>query len=281
MTVKRVFADVAEGQVHLWHGQPHHVRLSDPPLVVLHPGPGTARHQVPVLNVLAQHVRVIAPDIMGMGDSAPPPAHLAAPGLDYFADAVFRCLDGLGVAQCYLLGSSLGGRIAVEMALQQPQRVKGLILNRIMMIAGAELDEMKAKHAPAVPPEQSGAYVWFVWNRMRNLVTYFPWFKTDAAHLRKVDLPPAEIMHISFVEHLKMCATAHKAFTAYWNYPIAEKLGLLKVPTLCRAETAAFVPGAKIWAPAFAGDPLTATAEQLAALAAPVIDYMVAAKAAG
>jgi pimeloyl-ACP methyl ester carboxylesterase len=272
MTVKRAFADIAEGQVHYWHGAPSHIRLSDPPLVYLHPGPGTARHQVPLLNLFADHIRVIAPDLMGMGDSAP--AKTDAPNLDYFADAVFRCLDSLGVDACHLMGSSLGGRVAVEMALQRPDRVRKLVLNRIMMIAGEDLNEMKAKHAPQVLPDQNGAYIWFVWNRLRNLITYFPWFKTDAAHMRKVDLPSAENLHVSFVEHIKMCATSHKAFTAYWNYPIAEKLRLIKVPTLCRAETAAFVSGATAWTPAFEGDPLGAAPQALQALVDPVLTFL-------
>lgn len=274
MSVKRAFADIAEGQVHYWHGEPRHIRYSDAPLVYLHPGPGTARHQVPLLNLFAESVRVIAPDIMGMGDSAPPPATLANPGMDYFAGAIWRFLDSINVSQCVLMGSSLGGRTAVDMALQQPGRVKGLILNRIMMIAGEDLTEMKAKHGPEVLPDQSGAYVWFVWHRMRSLITYFPWFKQDGAHMRKVDLPPPEVMHASFVEHMKMCATSHKAFTAYWNYPIADKLSGLKVPTLCRAETAAFVPGAKTWVPGFEGDPMMAKPEQLTALVDPVLAYL-------
>lgn len=268
MTVKRAFADIEEGQVHYWRGGP----CGAPPLVFLHPGPGTARHQVPLLNVLSASLDVIAPDLMGMGDSAP--AAPESPGLDYFADAVWRCVDGLGVSDCFLMGSSLGGRVGVEMALQQPARVRGLILNRIMMIGGEDLAEMKAKHAPEVRPDQTGEYISFVWNRLRDLVFYFPWFKQDAAHKRDVKLPSAELLHISFVEHIKMCATSHKAFTAYWNYPIAEKLRALNVPVLCRSETAPFVTGAKIWAPAFAGDPLGATPEQLAASAQPVIDYI-------
>jgi pimeloyl-ACP methyl ester carboxylesterase len=274
MTVKRAFADIAEGQIHYWHGQPSSMTEAHPPLMYLHPGPGTARHQVPLLNTFAKATRVIAPDMLGMGDSAPAREDVAMPGLDYFADAAWRFLDSLGVRQCYLMGSSLGGRTAVEMARQQPQRVKGLVLNRILMIAGEDLTEMKAKHAPEVKPDQTGQYVWFVWTRMRSLITYFPWFKTDAAHMRKVDLPSAEQMHISFVEHIKMCATSHKAFTAYWHYPIADKLAGLSVPVMCRPDTASFIPGATTWVPPFEGDILGAKEDQLAALAAPVLDYM-------
>ncbi len=277
MVVKRAFADIAEGQVHYWHGhpdhfKPDHFKPGDAPLVYLHPGPGTARHQVPLLNVFATSLHVIAPDLMGMGDSAPAPG--VAPGLDYFADAVWRFLDNLGVSHCYLMGSSLGGRTAVEMVLQQPARAKGLILNRIMMIGGGDLNEMKEKHAPEVRPDQSGAYISLVWSRMRSLIMYFPWFKQDAAHMRKIELPSAELMHVSFVEHIKMCATSHKAFSAYWNYPIAQKLPGLKVPVMCRADTAGFIPGAKVWSPNFEGDPLIAQEDQLKAFAQPVIEMI-------
>ena len=46
---RRAFADLKEGQVHYWTS-----RTATPdklPLLVLHPGPGTARIQVPLLEV--------------------------------------------------------------------------------------------------------------------------------------------------------------------------------------------------------------------------------------
>ncbi|MBL8643331.1 MAG: alpha/beta fold hydrolase, partial [Rhodospirillaceae bacterium] len=189
MSVKRGFADIAEGQVHYWSGGLEHASA---PLVFLHPGPGTARHQVPLLNELSKHTRVIAPDILGMGDSVAP--SIAEPDLAYFADAMWRFLDSINVSRCVLMGSSLGGRIAVEMTLQAPSRAKGLVLNRIMMMTGEDLAEMKQKHAPQVMPDQTGAYIWFVWNRLRGLAQYFPWFRQDAAHRRKTELPLAEVM---------------------------------------------------------------------------------------
>lgn len=279
MTVKRAFTEIVEGQIHYWRGGPTSDSAASVPLVFLHPGPGTARHQVPLLNALAAHVDVIAPDMLGMGDSAPPDSSRDNTDMAYFADATFRFLDSLGLSHFILMGSSLGGRLAVEMALRQPNRVKGLVLNRIMMIAGEDLSEMKLKHAPQVMPDQTGAYIWFVWNRLRDLVNYFPWFKRDPAHQRNVALPPADVLHISFIEHIKMCATSHTAFTAYWNYPIADKLPGLKVPVMCRAETAAFVPGATEWKPGYEGDVLMARPEQLGLIATAVVDYVKTLKA--
>jgi pimeloyl-ACP methyl ester carboxylesterase len=256
--------------VHYWAGGTD----GPVPLLLLHPGPGTARHQVPLLNVLAQSRRVLAPDLMGMGDSAPPPASLGQPDLDYFADAVARFLDTLGIAQVDLMGSSLGGRVAVALAVNHPGRVRRLVLNRLMIMSGPVLEEMKAFHAPKVDPEQTGSYIQFVWQRCRDLYVYFPWFKDAAANVRKADLPSAEILHISFVEHIKMCATSHLAFTAYWNYPVAAALARLTVPTLARDDTAPLIPGADIWTVEGDVSPMTATPAQLQAVAAPVVAWL-------
>jgi pimeloyl-ACP methyl ester carboxylesterase len=268
--MKRAFGDIAEGQVHYWHGGAGGPR----PLIYLHPGPGTARHQVPLSTALAANRRVIAPDILGMGDSVAPLDRIARPGVDYFADAMFRFLDGLGVDQVDLFGSSLGGRICVEMARTRPERVKHLVLNRVLVLKGEDLEAMKKNQGPEVKPDPHGMYIWFVWTRMRNLYQNFPWFKTTAANLRKADLPPAELLHLSFVEHIKMCPTSHKAFTAYYDYPTADMLPRLMVKTMARPDTARLIPGAVEWTPCFDGDSMQAKPEDLAALAAQISVFL-------
>ncbi|MCB2108181.1 MAG: alpha/beta fold hydrolase [Rhodobacteraceae bacterium] len=275
--MKRAFGDIAEGQVHYWHGGCSHggeAAGAATPLLYLHPGPGTARHQVPLADAFAKTRRVIVPDIPGMGDSVPPPEHLGQPDLDWFADALVRFADNLGLKTFDLFGSSLGGRMCVAIALKHPDRVKHLVLNRVRVMEGENLAAMKKQHGPEVQPDQDGTYVWFVWNRMRNLYTYFPWFKYKAANMRKADLPPAELMHMSFVEHIKMCATSHKAFTAYYDYPITEKMGQLKVKTMCRPDTVAMIPGAVAWTPVYDGDLMQGTPEQLAGLAAQISAFL-------
>lgn len=39
MPVKRAFADIAEGQVHYWHGEPRHIRYSDARWFICTQGP--------------------------------------------------------------------------------------------------------------------------------------------------------------------------------------------------------------------------------------------------
>lgn len=270
--VKRAFAGLDEGQVHYWTSSKP---LDDhPPLLVLHPGPGTARIQVPLLEALAETRTVIAPDLMGMGDSAPPPHDEDdPPDIEYYADAVLRFLDTLKTKQCDIYGSSLGGRVAIDIAVSHPHRVRRLMLGMVRIMKGQNLTDMAAKHAPQVMPDQSGVYATFLWSRLRDLYTYFPWFKRKADNMRKTALPSAELMHIAYTEQVKMATTQHLAFAAYYRYPIEDKLAKIKAKTMVRGEDAlALIPDATEWIPKMAGDPLTsdpldvqAHAEQMAA----------------
>ncbi len=265
--IKRAFADLDEGQVHYWIS-----RTTTPnklPLLLLHPGPGTARIQVPLLEALSKSRTVIAPDLMGMGDSAAPPfAENDPPEMDYYAGAVGRFLDAVGVEQCDVYGSSLGGRVAIELAATQPERVRRMVLGQVRILKGDNLTAMAERHAPEVEPDQNGVYVHFLWNRLRDLYTYFPWFKRTEANRRKKDLPPAELMHIAFIEQVKMATTAHLAFSAYYRYPIEEKLAQIKAKTLVRGDgIAEKIPGAVDWDLALKGDPLTSDPDTVVAFA--------------
>ena len=268
--MRRRFADIAEGQVHYWQGGP--AASSKTPLLFLHPGPHSARAQKPLLDALAAHRPVYAPDVMGMGDSSPPPED--KPDLAYFADAVLRFADAAGLKKFALYGSNLSARIGVEMALQQPGRFHTLILNRMVFHEGDVLQMWADGHVPQVTPDQGGLYVNFLWNRLRDLNTYLPWFKKGTENLRGRGLPSAEILHVAFVEQVKMAPTMYKAFDAYWLYSLAEKLPQLTVRTFTTGSDAERIPNGETWAPAAIGgnvieassDALAARAKQISAL---------------
>ncbi len=265
--MKRRFADLAEGQVHYWQGGPKNSKKR--PLLFMHPGPQTARVQVPLLDIFAEDRPVYAPDLMGMGDSSPPaPSGGGDPDMAYYADAALRFADSVGLKEFDVMGSSLGGYAAVEMALVEPKRVKHLIINRLNIMSGELLDAFTAYHGPKVVPDQQGLYVMFLWSRLKDLYTYVPWFQHDAKNLRGRGLPAPEIMHITMVEQMKMATTQYLAFNAYWRYPIAEKFAALKVPVMAGADGAAMLPGAKSWEPKITGDVIEAPEAELRATAA-------------
>ncbi len=89
-------------------------RGSGEPAVLLH-GVGS-RLEVfePVTELLAGHLDVIAVDLPGFGASQP--AAAGDGGVVALADAVERLLAALGLGRVHLVGSSMGGGIALELA---------------------------------------------------------------------------------------------------------------------------------------------------------------------
>ena len=77
------------------------------------------------LPALAANHRVFAPDLPGFGRSQKPRARY---GIKYFARVLDRYLEGRRLASAAVVGTSLGGRIALELALEYPDRVSKLVL---------------------------------------------------------------------------------------------------------------------------------------------------------
>jgi pimeloyl-ACP methyl ester carboxylesterase len=70
--------------------------------------------------------RVHALDLPGFGGSSKPA--LAPYTARWFSDAVLGVLDVLGLESAHVVGNSLGGRVAIELALRHPTRVDALVL---------------------------------------------------------------------------------------------------------------------------------------------------------
>ncbi len=100
-------------------------RGSGDPLLLIH-GLGYARWGwEPVLPGLAERFDVILFDNRGIGESdAPSGPYTAA---EMAADAV-QVLDEVGVERAHVVGTSLGGMVAQELALSSPGRVERLVL---------------------------------------------------------------------------------------------------------------------------------------------------------
>ncbi len=99
---------------------------SGPPVVAVHGLGGTKGSFLPTVAALAGGFRVIAPDLPGFGDSDKPVG--AAYDARYFAAVVVDLLDALDIERAHLIGNSLGGRVALEVAMRHPDRAGRLAL---------------------------------------------------------------------------------------------------------------------------------------------------------
>lgn len=96
-----------------------------PPVVLLHGLGATNASMLPTLWDLATTHRVIAPDLPGFGASAAPHGPYTPP---WFARWLVAFLAEVGAAPSVLIGNSLGGRVALEAALEHPSMVEKVVL---------------------------------------------------------------------------------------------------------------------------------------------------------
>ena len=91
-------------------------------------GPGVSalanwQHNIPTL---AQRFHVLAPDIVGFGTTERPEDIVYS--LRTWTDHVWAFMDARGVEKARVIGNSLGGRIALQMATDQPDRIAKMVL---------------------------------------------------------------------------------------------------------------------------------------------------------
>ncbi len=134
------------------------------PVVVLHGLFGSARNLTGLCRALAATHRVIAMDLRNHGDSG----HDAAMDYDIMAADVVQTLDADGPGPVSLVGHSMGGKVAMRLALHMPARVTRLVVADIAPVpypshfggftqamlslpSGASRTEADAMLAPDVP----------------------------------------------------------------------------------------------------------------------------------
>lgn len=97
---------------------------SGPPLLLLHGLFGSAINFNSLAQRLADRFRVLSPDLRNHGASPHDPR------MDYPAMAadILALLDRLRVEQVTLVGHSMGGKLAMNLALRWPERVRALVV---------------------------------------------------------------------------------------------------------------------------------------------------------
>ena len=96
-----------------------------PLLVLLHGIAGSGATWEDVMRRLSAHHTVIAPDLLGHGESAKPRADYS---LGAHANVIRDLLGALGYQRGTVIGHSLGGGVAMQFAYQFPERCERLVL---------------------------------------------------------------------------------------------------------------------------------------------------------
>jgi len=96
-----------------------------PAILLIHGIAGSSRAWREVMPALAEHHLVIAPDLLGHGESAKPMGDYS---LGAFASGLRDLLEVLDVERATVVGQSFGGGVAMQLAYQHPERCERLVL---------------------------------------------------------------------------------------------------------------------------------------------------------
>ncbi|MFC1420332.1 alpha/beta fold hydrolase [Streptacidiphilus cavernicola] len=122
---------VADGDVELRHHVVHGYRRayriagSGPAVLLIHGIGDSSATWADLIPGLARNFTVIAPDLLGHGDSDKPRADYSVAA---YANGMRDLLGVLGVERATLVGHSLGGGVAMQFAYQFPERTERLVL---------------------------------------------------------------------------------------------------------------------------------------------------------
>ena len=200
------------------------------PLVLLHGAGDNSLDWRWVIPDLAATHRVYAPDLPGSPDSARPDAAYSPAFFERFAVGF---LNALGIGRATFVGNSLGGLIALRLALSEPARVTALVLVDSAGIGSAVNPAFTSVNIPllgeaAMPfwRTRAGAYQ-RAWGRTALLFTHPPrsvpreWFAEQCRLARSPG-------------YLEAHLTALRALVGPFGQRevLVDRLGLLETPTL-------------------------------------------------
>ena len=113
----------------------------EPPLVFVHGLSGSWQNWLENIPHFARSRRVVALDLPGFGASPVPGWE---PTIEAYGELLSDFCDGLGIGRCELVGNSMGGFIAAEIAISDPDRVESLVL-----VSAAGISHARMARAPA------------------------------------------------------------------------------------------------------------------------------------
>lgn len=215
--IRKAFFDTEDGQIF------YRIGGEGKPLILLHMTPRSSDEFKELMAILAPKYRVIAMDLMGLGNSDKP---LREYSVADYAKTVILLLDELGIKKCSILGSLTGGYIVGEVAVSYSDRVDKLILCNVHGFDAEEAQKITQIYTQGFTIKEDGSHLMERW-------------------LARVDyVGNGELNHRCVIDDLKAFGGSIYAGVAVGKYCISapERFKLIQCPTLVCNGTKALEP---------------------------------------
>ncbi len=232
MQIERAFLRTPHGLIHYRYTLPP-TEARKAPLVMAHGGPGSSAGLMPLIADLGTDRMVVAPDMMGNGESDPPPGPTT---IDFYAEGVIAVLDHLGLETVDFYGHHTGAQVITELAIAQPRRPRRLVLDGVALFPPEQRVEFLDRYAPGITPDAQGRHLAWLWDFMGQITQHFPHYLQDEAHRIEGGAPmPPGVLTDRMAEVLKVWPTYHLSYQAAFQHDFAARLPLLSALTLVLA----------------------------------------------
>jgi pimeloyl-ACP methyl ester carboxylesterase len=174
------------------------------------------------VRALTAHFRAVTFDNRGVGETDLPPEPVYTMG--QMADDAATLLRHLKIARAHVVGVSMGGTVALELALRYPRLVRSLVV-------ASSWAKADARFLHAIESWMSLAFRVPVEERYRYL--FYPWLFTPEFFERKENVEAAFQRALAYPHRTKAEAIERQARGILaWNGTRVKRLGAIKVPTL-------------------------------------------------
>jgi pimeloyl-ACP methyl ester carboxylesterase len=195
-----------------------------PAMLLIHGLGGSWQNWLETIPHFARRFRVVVPDLPGFGASPMPAQEISIPG---YGRAVRALMEALGVSSAVVVGNSLGGFIAVELAIRFPTLVERLVL---VSAAGIATEHQRREPVRTTARALASGLAWV--GAKADVVARRPRLRrllmaTSAAHPERLPAPLA-------AEQIRANGKPGwiGAFDALLSYRIRARLGEVSCPTL-------------------------------------------------
>ncbi len=216
IAVDRHFVTTSRGTVHI-------ATCGDGlPVLLLHQTPRSWDEYRDVLPLLGRHVRAIAMDTPGFGDS--PLTLGSAPSIESWAETALALLDTLGIGRACLVGHHTGAVIALEAAARAPERVAAVVLSSCPMVDAVRRQAYAGKSPPVDVALRTadGQHLLALWRQRRP---YYPAEDSD-------------LLDRFMIDALKAGPMAEEGHRVVNRYEMEHQVPRVKAPALVIGATA-------------------------------------------
>ncbi len=211
-TVRRMYVDGPDGQIHLRIAMPP--EPTGRPLFCFHLSPVSGIVYENWIAEMGRDRLAVAPDTPGYGMSDPPREQ---PTIGTFAETMGAVMDKLEVEEADVMGYHTGSKTSVELARQQPERIKHLVLISAPIYTEEDLAKQNAAMGSPDEPQEDGSHL------LRQWAGLWRW--------RGPEQTPADLMR-AFPDHIKGGEKKHWGHAAAFAYTYPPTIPDVTAPIL-------------------------------------------------